>query len=285
MKCFAMFLLMGVMAAASSRCNAETSCARVAVQSDVTVAKARLTLADLLGPGSCEGLRQEASRAGLGTAPVGGRVRVFNGHHIRELLGKLSGDGLSLETRVSMQIPERVTVHSAQAAKSCAEFAKFVANAAPAGTIASSSRGWRERMDCAAAPNLAEATPLELTKTSWSAVLHRWEFNIRCARPQDCVPFLLWSHQANVPRETLASERARILAGAESNAIGNGSERLVRRGQTVTLIWDQRGIRIVLPVTCLDGGGLGQFVRVQFKNTPRILQAEVLADGTLRASL
>jgi flagella basal body P-ring formation protein FlgA len=51
------------------------------------------------------------------------------------------------------------------------------------------------------------------------------------------------------------------------------------------LRWDQGGIRVVLPVTCLDGGGLGEHVRARLKSAARILPAEVLQDGTLRASL
>jgi flagella basal body P-ring formation protein FlgA len=60
---------------------------------------------------------------------------------------------------------------------------------------------------------------------------------------------------------------------------------LVKPGQIVTLTWDQRGIRIVLPVTCLDAGGMGQFVRVRLQNAPRVLRAEVVGQAMLRASL
>ena len=134
-------------------------------------------------------------------------------------------------------------------------------------------------MNCAAAPSIAEATPLELTRTRWSPGLRRWEFSVRCARPEDCVPFLLWSRDENA-----RPARARTV-GAPMKLGGNEQERLVKRGQTVILTWDQGGIRIVLPVICLDAGGLGQFVRAQFKNAPRIVRAEVLSDGTLRASL
>jgi len=66
---------------------------------------------------------------------------------------------------------------------------------------------------------------------------------------------------------------------------GSGAERLVKPGQTATLTWEQAGLRIVLPVTCLDAGGLGQFVRVRFKNAARILRAEVMGKAILRASL
>jgi hypothetical protein len=41
----------------------------------------------------------------------------------------------------------------------------------------------------------------------------------------------------------------------------------------------------VLPVTCLEAGGLGQFVRIRFKNAARTLRAEIVGAGMLRASL
>jgi len=67
--------------------------------------------------------------------------------------------------------------------------------------------------------------------------------------------------------------------------VASGAERLVAPGETATLTWDQGGIRVVLPVTCLDAGAMGQFVRVRLKNATRILRAEVVGAGTLRASL
>jgi flagella basal body P-ring formation protein FlgA len=74
-------------------------------------------------------------------------------------------------------------------------------------------------------------------------------------------------------------------ARARAKTVENGGERLVKPGQTAMLTWEQAGIRVVLPVTCLDAGGLGQFVRVRFKNAARTLWAEVIGESTLRASL
>jgi flagella basal body P-ring formation protein FlgA len=38
-------------------------------------------------------------------------------------------------------------------------------------------------------------------------------------------------------------------------------------------------------VTCLDAGAAGEMVRVRFLTSSRILRAQVMADGTLRAGL
>jgi flagella basal body P-ring formation protein FlgA len=68
-------------------------------------------------------------------------------------------------------------------------------------------------------------------------------------------------------------------------AAGTGTGQLIKPGQTATLTWEQSGIRVVLPVTCLDGGGLGQLVRIRFKNGAQTLRAEVVGAGSLRAGL
>jgi len=57
----------------------------------------------------------------------------------------------------------------------------------------------------------------------------------------------------------------------------------VRPGQTVTLIWDQAGIRAVVPVICLDHGGLGQQVRARIPRGGRVVRAIVLSAGRLQA--
>jgi hypothetical protein len=152
-------------------------------------------------------------------------------------------------------------------------------------------RNQQPAIDCAAAPRIPQNTPLELTKTSWNTGLRRWEFAVRCGRSEDCVPFLLWMQKENTAATELTSgqtasrQSSESLAPARSQPGGNNLKRLVQRGQTVTLTWDQSGIRMVLPVTCLDAGALGEFVWVRFKNAPGILRAEVMADGTLRVSL
>lgn len=298
MKRLAMVLMSGVIAAASLPCGAEPACTEVAVEASVEAGRGELTLADLLARGTCLPLRQAAAQVSLGTAPRAGSVRVFDGRHIRGLLEGLADGGLSLGKTAGMQIPERIVVQRAGATKSCAEIARFVASAAPPQDMASAPSRWQEDLDCAAARGIPEETPLELTKTAWNAALRRWEFALRCAQPEGCVPFLVWAHEEKTPPARAANAQSgsdrRLTFLAEPSppglreapkAGGSGIERLVKPGQTATLTWEQAGIRIVLPVTCLDAGGLGQFVRVRFKNAARILRAEVVGEGTLRASL
>ena len=316
MKRLARLLLMiiGMLSAASRRCGAESVCSELAVPSRVEAAKGELNLADLLSHGTCSQLQQAASQVSLGVAPQAGSVRVLDGRQVRQLLAGLEeGGSRSPGTRVRLKIPERIVVERATKTKSCAEISRFVEGKISRQDTTNFARRWQNALNCAGAGAIPEDAPLELTKTVWNKALQRREFDLRCTRAADCVPFLVWARE---PKSSLAAAldvpsggvegRGRVsnsdlrsdlhsdphsdlrlhsrLAVAQNEA-ADSDARLVKPGQTATLEWEQGGIRVVLPVTCLDAGGIGQFVRVRFKNSAAILRAEVMGDGRLRARL
>jgi hypothetical protein len=165
--------------------------------------------------------------------------------------------------------------------KSCGEIAQALTNRALSGELALDSRG-REPLDCAAAGAIPREAQLELTRTNWNAALQRREFSLRCAQPELCVPFMVWAREDG-GHAKLSADRG--LTGVSASPAFRGNQLLVKPGQTATLSWEQAGIRVVLPVTCLDAGGLGQRVRVRLKNGAQILRAEVMSDGTLQVKL
>jgi hypothetical protein len=257
-------------------CSAATECSQLQVEASVKVdAGNDLTLADLLAPDACAQVNRAAARVSLGRVPQPGSLRVFDGRRIQQLLKEIALAG-GLDS-VQEQIPERIVVQVSEATKSCAEIARTV--------LASLSGGRslglvRQNFDCAAAGSVASDATLELTRSGWNRAMRRWEFILRCTRASDCVPFLVWARAAQ--KRGVQSMDSPIARTSDEDRAG---ERLVKPGQTAILRWDQGGIRIVVPVTCLDGGSSGQTVRVRFKNAPGILRAEILGDGTLRASL
>jgi flagellar basal body P-ring formation chaperone FlgA len=286
----------GVFALASLPCRADPACTKVAVEASVAAGEGELTLADLLPRGACPQLHQAAARVHLGAVPRPGSVRVFDGRRVRLLLEGLAYSKTQrVKKAAGMRIPERIVVRRAGAMKSCAEIAGFLAGATPMEEIAVASPRWQENLDCAAGRSIPEAAPLELTRAEWNEALQRWEFMLRCTRPQDCVPFLVWTRDEKKALVQLSDARRRSArrvvllansyAGVPEKAGSTSAVRLVKPGQTAILTWEQAGIRVVLPVTCLDAGGLGEFVRVQLKNVGRTLRAEVVGEGTLRASL
>ncbi|MFZ0318052.1 MAG: flagella basal body P-ring formation protein FlgA [Candidatus Sulfotelmatobacter sp.] len=270
-------------AASGSVCLAETACRTLVVRSQVEAAAGGLTLADLLGSGTCPQWYRAAAQVSLGATPRAGSVRVIEGREIRllmEALGEREFTGREFAGHQAY-VPERVVVRQTRAFKSCGEIARFIGAAVRQEGETGGSQA-PKNMDCAAARNIPEDASLELLKTSWNAGLERREFALRCRRPEDCIPFLVWFREP-----ALEASLDGLLHGrkTESARAGSSEARLIKPGQTAMLTWEQAGIRVVLPVTCLEAGGLGEFVRVRFKNAAGILRAEIVGAGAVRASL
>jgi Chaperone for flagella basal body P-ring formation len=169
-----------------------------------------------------------------------------------------------------------------------------------------------QTLDCTSALHIPHGSPLKLMRQFWDPALHNWEYSLRCVHPSDCVPFLIRSramvaqgpktvsHVVPQMRSRKSTARDAVSDAAvqpllrsshsfqESPRLAGklvNQPLLVRPGETVTLIWEEAGIRLVLPVTCLDRGGLGQAVRARMKTGGRVLRAEVVGEGKLRAAL
>ncbi len=277
-------LVAGMFAMAVVRCAALPACAEVTVRASVEVADGSFSLADLLAGTSCREIREAAAQVSMGVAPRAGSVRMFQSDQVRALIEAMesskSGDPEPAAKRpVAMQIPPRVVVRRAGAMKTCGEIAKSLASSAPWREADGDAVQLRQRLDCAAASAVPEDAELELIRANRNPALQRREFSLRCVQPKACVPFMVWEY----------GESSRTvgfgLGVANARAALKGKLVLVKPGQTATLIWEQGGIRAVLPAICLEAGELGQVVRVRLKNVARTLRAEVMSDGTLQVKL
>ena len=140
-------------------------------------------------------------------------------------------------------------------------------------------------LDCEAVPRLVPGIAFELAKIFYDRTLHSWEFLVRCASVGDCVPFLVrWPQPAGAERGEQQGMAAAQASASRTN-VPETHPVLLRPGQTVTLVWDQDGIRVVLPVVCLEGGNLGDLIRVRIKSGSRILRAEIMSASLLQANL
>ncbi|MGP0020489.1 MAG: flagella basal body P-ring formation protein FlgA [Candidatus Sulfotelmatobacter sp.] len=269
---------------------------RVTVRATVEVS-AEFSLADLLGSGSCLQMRRAAARVLLGGAPMTGSVRVLAGNEVRSVLQKLAAHlGQDSGELVTVLVPERITVRRAGARASCADIARSISvtSAGPA--------------DCGAADRIPHDAALEFSPPAWDPALRSWQLYARCVHPADCVPFLvrLRGHEAeeNVPdgKRTAAGEAldplvrsksapstmARLAAASSAfpRLDAPGPARalaLVHTGQTVTLLWDQDGIRLVIPAVALDPGAPGEPVRARIVRGGRLVRAVVVSAGMVRA--
>lgn len=282
--------------------TARAGCVHIAVRAAADVGDAGVSLADLLTPETCPGLRQAGGAVWLGNAPQPGATRIFDGSEIRRAIHQLT-QVMNLDASVGdADVPERVIVRRAGAKASCSEIEAFVFHALrqrtdsePADRTADS---WNisGELDCGRAGRVPRAAPLELIRVFWDPALRTWEYSLRCVHPSDCVPFLVRKIQVRQiqARQIQLQQDSNTAKPSALASTGFASLRerpepaappVVRVGQAATLFWEQDGIRATVPVICLDHGAVGTLIRARTKNGNRILRAEVVSAGVLRAAL
>jgi hypothetical protein len=264
-------------------CAAGVECGAAKLQASMMAAPGVLSLADLLLPGACPAMYQAAAEVSLGVSPRTGGMRALNGGEIRGLVEdlnrRMSAAGKTNPPERRERLPERIVVRTAGTGKSCAEIEAFLgaAHRSPEWKAAAKQPG---ALACPAAVGVPADATLELGKSAWNPALKRWEFSLRCQRAEDCVPFLVWTRGG--AQGAVASGTARPPKAAERDG---DAFTLVKRGETAMLTWDEGGIRVVLPVICLEAGVAGQFVSVRLRNATRVLRAEVVGAAAVRVSL
>jgi flagellar basal body P-ring formation protein FlgA len=78
--------------------------------------------------------------------------------------------------------------------------------------------------------------------------------------------------------------RRAVAAGEILAADALAPERLVDRGQQVTLVSAQAGIAVRAGVVALESGGYGDRIRARNAVSGRVIEGIVQADGSLRAA-
>lgn len=267
-----------LLALALSLGPAHAECGAVKLHAEIEVAPGNVTLADLLPPDACPRLYAQAARINLGAAPAPGSLRALAGEEVRRQFNAL-GDSIVIFS--PEDVPHQIVLRRAGAMKSCSQVAQYLLAANPA--IARRQNFVPENFNCAAARGVPASAELELASEVWNPALRRWQFALRCTRADDCVPFMVWARST----KSDAGNGAYFNAALPSDASPAPApvKPAVKRGDTATLIWDRAGIRVVLPVTCLEPGAIGQFVRVRFPNAAKTMRAEVVGAGALRINL
>jgi hypothetical protein len=271
------FVLVLSASARSAWCQ---SCA-VAVQADVLIDKAEVTLADLLTPGSCPVAIEAASRIRVGAAPFGESARVLDRADVRGLFQKLESI-LALDSRQLdfARVPERVVIHRAHGQSSCHEVEAQILASPEIANLHSP----KIELDCEAASRIPRVASIVLTRKNWDAALQSWDFVAHCTPPGECIPFLVRVHssRAVVMRFGWNGERL-VDAISPHGAQPNGSPEtfLVRPGDHASVVWDQGGIRLTAPAICMDKGRRGDSVRARFEHGG-VVRAIVVDSKSLR---
>jgi hypothetical protein len=283
------------LAAMSSVSAGQPACGPAAVRATVEVAGPEFSLADVLTPSACPALLRAAARVGVGGVPLAGSARVLEGAEVRALLQKTAPDNPSSSMAWSSgSVPERIVVRRAGVRASCFEISERILAALSARPLADQTLSPGE-FECGAAGRIPQDSRLEATKMRWNPALNSWEISVRCVRPADCVPFLVRAHSHQpLPRiegstqsdagTSVWPEVSRSALRLRQPSLGfEDMKPLVRAGEAATLSWDEGGIRLTVPVVCLDAGGIGQKVRVRILRGGRTMSAVVVSAGQLRA--
>jgi len=264
------------------------------VQTQAEVPEGDFSLADLLAPGTCPELLRAASRVHLGSVPLAGSVRVLDDSDVRARLTDLAlRSEIAAIPPASLTIPQRIVVRRAGARASCGDLLERIRGECPAEARASWPANALPSADCGVGGRIPLGAPLELIRTTWDVKLESWEISARCVRAQDCVPFVVrvpgrdltpaGIHPTHLDTGTLSSA-AIALPHADATSIGaEDGKPLVRPGEAVSLLWDQDGIRLVVPAICLDRGVLGGEVRARIGRGGRVVRAIVLGARRLQA--
>jgi len=285
-----LWLVLALVLTSTSRSPAlQASCPRAVLQEQTAISGSQFSLADLFAPDTCPELLHIAAQVGAGVVPRVGSTRVIPALEIDRLLGTLDRLVENNRLRVGEFVtPDRVTVRRSSASMSCAEFSRAVMNAPRTGSVSplSSSPANFADIDCGPAERLPQNAKLEITKVVWDRGIRQWHLSVRCLPASDCVPFLV-RVQGQMPASSPVPDFrvTRLPAAPYSTPRSSKNAATVKSGQKMTLLWEQSGIRMVVPVICLDAGAIGDSVRVRTKSGGRVLRAEVVNGAILRVRL
>ncbi len=270
----------------------------VRVQANVEVGKAGFFLSDLLAPGTCPQLLAAAAQVRMGAAPLAGSVRVLEGSEVRARLERVPGGS---NAAAAIEVPQRIRVRRAGKRASCAEIQDSMFSnpgfPPPDRTrlnLTNNRNAALREIECGAAEGILRGTRIEMTRSYWDPALASWEIRARCQDPEDCVPFLIRAASPGLPTtifpgrplaEQDVNPRKAIEPRIDAAFRNQNSQTLIQRGQTATLLWDQQGIRVVVPSISLDAGNEGDTVRARIARSGRVVRAIVTGAGRLRAAL
>jgi hypothetical protein len=285
---------------------------RVAVAASVEVS-GEFSLADLLGSSGCPGMRRAAAKVLLGGAPLAGSERVLAGSEVRTTLQKLATRLWDAGESVSILVPERITVRRAGGRASCADIARKIPRASAAAvecgatdripenaSFAFSRPAWDpalgswqlyarcvHRADCV--PFVVRLSGHENSREDTATAAGELRGTMTPAMARSTIAPITPARitPARITMTGITMARLAADSSLSSGLAASGSDRalpLVRAGQTVTLLWDQDGIRLVVPAVCLDRGAPGEKVRARMGRGGAVVDAIVVSAGMLRAA-
>jgi len=253
----------------------------VALIESAEVHQEMIRLADLLPPATPPNLRQVAVQILLGRAPQPGSLRLLSREQVEQ---RLSESGLPPSS--CFLIPAQITVRRGGRALTQEQIRPVIARALAQRAGRSEELLSQQPLTLPSpAPLISETAELKIFQAHWDAARHQLEFLLRCSRRSDCAPFLVVVPLRADPLPTASGLKdQRPVPPPLPFPANRKPVFLARAGQPATLILERRGVRMTLPVVCLERGISGQQIRVRARSGRPIFHAEIVGPGQLHAS-
>jgi hypothetical protein len=250
--------------------------APVQLRASAEVRGAVIRLSDLLPAGAASELQAAAQSVELGRAPQAGSERVLLGEQVVQRVAEEP----RLAGRVS--VPARVTIRRVAWPLDRQAVRNAVAGFLQAHGIPASQLPPAEGLEWPGnVLALAEHPALEVTGASWDGRQRALELRLRCVERGLCGSFVVSAHASRpemFDRQPLRSATGQFAQPRPAGAA------LARPGQKAILVLERDGMRLSLPVICLERGGLRDRVRVREARGQRVFQARVVGAGIVHAA-
>jgi hypothetical protein len=138
--------------------------------------------------------------------------------------------------------------------------------------------------------SLPSASNLRVTAVRPTAVAYLWLLRLECTPSRECLPFYatLAGRDLKVASERGQQQAPEMLASRDLRGGWVSSPRpdpkllLAQRGDIVLVVEERSGIRLSASAVCLQGGALGDRIRVRNLATQRVLLGVVVSRQLVR---
>jgi hypothetical protein len=274
-----------LLAHGESSANLRRDCS-IDLRTAVWVEDASVRLSDLLPPGEPEAIRMAGASIRLGTSPLPGSTRTID----KELLIERLAEYPALLRRTCL--PERIFVRRGgrpippQAVQNAISDFLRARGVNPAQFHASPLAAGATQIR-----TLGRNPAIEVTGSRWDPRQQSLEFRLRCHARSGCGSFLVKMRMPERPSGALLRRLSSLGAAASSALppavaahVAEPQPSLEQAGDAAILVVASGGIRISLPVICLQRGALRETIRVRAANGHRVFHAEIMGSGLLRAA-
>jgi hypothetical protein len=239
----------------------------IRLQDSVEVQRDTVRLADLLPENSPAKLKAAAEKVNLGRAPRPGSVRFFLASQIIP----------SVRAFPEVNVPKQITVRRAGWAvprrRIRDAIGEFLAQQGLRELPEASDLHWSVISNCA-------DPELDVVSVRWNGVQQQLEFLLHCRRRADCSKFVV--------EAPVSEEVGKQFAGTRTDSVSQSNSQfkpptLIRPGTRAMLTMEGAGMRISVPVICLERGSLRQIIRARESGGQRVFSAQVVGAGLLWA--